>query len=527
MRRRASRVLVWFTVLALLVPILAGCAVAQKVLPGGGVLRVAGDSPRALDPALAEDSTTWGYLIQIFSGLVRLDDNLQIQPDLATSWEISPDGKAYTFHLRTDARFASGKAITANDLQYSLDRALDPATHSPTAALYLGDIVGASDRLAGKATDVPGIKVVDSHTLQITIDAPKSYFLAKLTYPTAFAVDQANVASGANWWKTPNGSGPFSLKSWTPNDSLVLARNANFYGTKPGISEVDYYFGPNSAIGMYQSGKLDVVPVGVGDVPRVTDPAGPFHSQVQVVPELSLWYVGFNVNQKPFDDPKVREAFSYATDKNLLVNGVFHGSRTIAQQILPPGMPGYDSSYSGTTFDPGHARQLLAESSYKSASALPPIVFGVDQGGGDLAERIAQMYRSNLGAQVSVVVYENDFATQVRSSAPGIYLMGWVADYPDPQDFLDILFGPSSTDNYSAYQNSAVTGLLQSASAETNAQKRLDDYRQVQRQILADAPAVPLFCDTQYVLVRNGVTGLKVTPLGILSFASVQVKGTS
>lgn len=525
MTRRASRILLWFSVLTLLIPVLASCAAVQQVLPGGGVLRIAGDPPQALDPALAEDSTTWGYLIQIYSGLVRLDDNLQIQPDLATSWDLSPDGKTYTFHLRPDARFASGKAITANDLQYSLDRALDPATHSSVAGLYLGDIVGATDRLAGKATDVSGIKVLDPKTLQITIDAPKSYFLAKLTYPTAFVVDQANVQSGATWWKTPNGSGPFTLKSWTPGDSLDLVRNANYYGAKPGVSEVDFYLGPNSAIGMYQSGKLDVVPVGVGDVPRVTDPAGPFHSQLHVVPQLSLWYLGFNMTQKPFDDPKVREAFAYATDKNLLVNGIFHGSRTIAQQILPPGMPGFDTAYSGATFDPEHARQLLSESSYKSASALPPITFGVDRGEGDLAERIAQMYRSNLGVQISVTVYENDFATEVKSSAPPMYLMGWVADYPDPQDFLDILFGPSSGDNYSDYKNATVTTLLQAASGETDQAKRLDDYRQVQRQILADSPAVPLYCDTQYVLIRNGVTGLKVTPLGILSFGDVRVSG--
>ncbi|HEX5418304.1 MAG TPA: peptide ABC transporter substrate-binding protein [Chloroflexota bacterium] len=487
---------------------------------------MAGDEPRALDPALAEDSTTWSYLIQVYSGLVRLDDNLQIQPDLASSWEISPDEKTYTFHLRTDAKFANGKPITAADLAYSLNRTLDPATHSPVAALYLGDIVGASDRLTGKSTEVPGIKVVDPHTLQLTIDAPKSYFLAKLTYPTGFVVDQANVASGANWWKTPNGSGPFTLKSYTPSDSLVLARNPNYYGAKPGVSEVDYYLGPNSAIGMFSDGKLDVVPVGVGDVPRVTDPGGPFHSELQVVPSLSLWYLGFNVKQKPFDDPKVRQAFAYATDKSLLVNGIFHGSRTIAQQILPPGMPGYDTGYPGTTFDPERARQLLSESSYKSAAALPPVVFGVDRGESDLAERIVEMYRSNLGVQVSVVEYENDFSRQVSTGAPGIYMMGWVADYPDPQDFLDILFGPTSADNYSAYQNPTVTRLLQAASAEPDEQKRLDDYRQAQRQILADGPVVPLFHDTQYVLVRGGVSGLKITPLGILSFAGVRVRGT-
>ncbi len=159
----------------------------------GGVLNLYGIDPHTLDPAISGDATSHEYVIQLFSGLVALDDNLEPAPDIAQDWTVSDDGRTYTFELRQDVRFHDGREVKAEDFKYSWDRAADPDTGSLTAASYLGDIVGVSEVLAGESNEISGVRIVDDYTLEVTIDAPKSYFLSKLTYPTAYVVDSNNV----------------------------------------------------------------------------------------------------------------------------------------------------------------------------------------------------------------------------------------------------------------------------------------------------------------------------------------------
>jgi oligopeptide transport system substrate-binding protein len=492
---------------------------------GGGTLRLAGASPDTLDPAVAQDVTSWTYILQIYSGLVRLDDQLRVQPDLASSWVLSDGNRTYTFTLRSDARFQDGRPITADDVKFSLERALDPATRSPVAGVYLGDIVGARERLAGQAASVSGVVVVDPHTVRITTVAPVSYFLSKLTYSTALVVDRANVATGPDWFKHPNGSGPFALKTWTDRGQIVLTRNPNYYGAASTLAEIDYYLGSEPPLTLYEQGKLDVVPVAIGDLPRVTDPQSGFHNQLVVTPMLSLWYLGLNVRQKPFDDPKVRLAFAYATNKRQIVNGLFRGSRTVANGILPPGLDGFDRTFSGIPFDPQKARQELSESSYGSAANLPPIILSVAPGNGQIAAGFAKMFQDTLGVKMSVVVLQDTFFSDLQQERLQMYYLGWVADYPDAQDFLEVLFGGSSDGNHTGYANPQVDHLLDQARVETSPQQRVALNQQAEKQIVADVPAIPLYNDTDYTLVRPTVSGLKITPMGIISFAGVRVSG--
>ena len=177
---------------------------------GGGTLRLFDSAPSVLDPALVQDATSAAYVVEIFSGLVTLDEQLRVAPDLAERWEISPDGKRYTFFLREGAQFQDGKSVQASDFKYSLERACSPQLASPVAASYLGDIVGAQAVMQGQATQISGVRVLDERTLEITIDSPKAYFLSKLTYSTAFVVDKEN-AQTRGWTLKPNGTGPFKL----------------------------------------------------------------------------------------------------------------------------------------------------------------------------------------------------------------------------------------------------------------------------------------------------------------------------
>ncbi|MEA3459548.1 MAG: peptide ABC transporter substrate-binding protein, partial [Chloroflexota bacterium] len=287
----------------------------------GAELNLPGADPPTLDPALAQDATSAEYIVEIFSGLVTINPDLEIAPDIAESWEVGEDGKVYTFHLGEDAKFHDGMPVTAHDFKYSIERACDPRIASPVADAYLRDIVGAKDKLRGVAAEVSGVRVIDDHTLEIEIDAPKVYFLYNLTYPVAFVVDERNVERGGRTWTDrPNGTGPFKLAEYRLGEKIVLERNEFYYGDpKPALERVNYILAGGSAMTMYETGELDAVPVGLVDIERVTDPANPLHKELTIVQTLSTYYLGFNVQEPPFDDVKVRQALNMAIDKQKIV----------------------------------------------------------------------------------------------------------------------------------------------------------------------------------------------------------------
>ncbi|MCW5879639.1 MAG: hypothetical protein KIS91_01670, partial [Anaerolineae bacterium] len=348
---------------------------AQPAAPAApDTLRLPGGDPPTLDPALTQDATSAGYIVEMFSGLVTIGQDLKIAPDLAKEWKVSPDGKTYTFTLRDDAKFHDGKPVTARDFKYSIERACDRKTGSVVADTYLGDIIGCRDKLTGKAQEVSGVKVVDDKTLALTIDAPRQYFLAKLTYPTAFVVDEKNVTGGGrNWTAKPNGTGPFKLKQYTPGQSLVLERNDNYYGNpKPSLKEIDYMLAGGSGMIMYENGEMDIMGVGPNDIERVMDPSNALNKELQVSEDLSTSYVAFNVEKPPFDDPKVRQAFGLALDRQKLNDVVLRNTAMLANGIVPPSMPGYKNpNAKAPGFDPEKAKQLLKESKY--AGNLPDV----------------------------------------------------------------------------------------------------------------------------------------------------------
>jgi oligopeptide transport system substrate-binding protein len=219
-------------------------------------------NPREYDPA-----TTHGSGDKLaFSGLVSFDPQLNLIPELASSWDISPDGTVYTFHLRPDARFHNGKPVTAYDVIYSWERAADPKTNSDTVLTYLGDIVGVKERHAGEADFISGLEAIDEHTLQVTIDA--HMLPAELTYPTAFVVDQENVESGPDWYRAPNGTGPYRLARWDSFKSMLYERNDDYYLEPAKIPYVIYQLYTGDPLRLYESGDIDVTGVGGSSLPR-------------------------------------------------------------------------------------------------------------------------------------------------------------------------------------------------------------------------------------------------------------------
>lgn len=495
---------------------------------GQQTLRLYGREPITLDPALAGDANSTEYIDKIFSGLVTLDDKMEVVPELAERWDISNDGRVYTFHLRPGIVFQNGKAVTAHDFKYTIERAADPATRSQVAASYVADIVGAIDKLTGKADQISGVEAVDDRTVRITIDSPKAYFLSKLSYHTFFVVDEENMKSGEEWWLTPNGTGPFKLESLT-RDRVLLAANENYVHGAPEIARVSFVLRGGSPMTMYEQGELDATLIGEADVERVLDPTNPLSDELQVIPSVNIWYLAFDAQMEPFDDVKVRQAFAAATNKEGIANILRKRMVTPATGILPPGFPGHNDALKGIPYDPERARQLLSESSYKEADRLPPIVFASSGDGATdpLAAALTLMYSDTLGVNVELQQVDWDhFQQDLYRNEYQMFMLGWVMDYPDPENFLDILFYSGAELNHSRYSNPEVDKLLAAARTEQDRDRRMQMYQQAEETIVNEAAWVPLYHNIDYLVVKPYVEGLTLSPQGEYNLTKARINGS-
>lgn len=511
---------------------LTGCNLIQpkansSASSGTSVLNLSDIDPTTLDPAVTSETTSGQYIMEIFSGLIRLDDNLQPAPDIAQSWDLSSDGTVYTFHIRQDVKFQNGRKLTAQDIKYSWERAASPNLNSQNASTYLGDIVGVNNKLTGKSQDVSGIKVIDDYTLQVTIDSPKSYFLFKLSFPTSFIVDKDNVASGADWWHKPNGTGPFTLNQWTPSKSLTLNRNDSYYGAKPQLSQVKYQFYTGLPMDLYETGQIDATGVSTSYFDEVTDKSGPFYKDLTITPALGLYYIGFNCSQPPFDDIDVRRAFSMAVDKDKIITLVFRDMQQKAGGILPPGIPGYNKNLVGISYDVNQAKNLIKASKYGDVSKLPSITLTTYGYGGQVSstlQALVYQWKQNLGVDVKLRQLEPDrYFYNTKTEIDQMFDTAWSADYPHPQDFLDILFGPGSNYNYGNYSNPEVTTLLQKANSTIDQVQSFTLYQQAEQKIVDDAACIPISFGKNYTLVKPYVKGYSISPLGFATLDKVSI----
>ena len=480
--------------------------------------------PPTLDPHLTTDATSAQIIIEVFGGLVTIDRDLNIVPDLAERWDISPDGRVYTFYLDPDAVFHDGRPVTAHDVQWSLERATNPLTESPVVDQYLGDIVGVEEKLNGDAQTISGVRFVDEHTIEITIDEPKAYFLAKMTYPTGFVLDRENVeADPRRWFREPNGTGPFKLSRYDVGELMVLTRNDDYHLGAPRLDAVEMILSGGTSMLMYENDEIHISGISLADLDRLLDPNNPLNSNLRrAEPTFSVQYIGMNVNEPPLDDPKVRQALNLAIDKQEIATIVLGDLVVPAQGILPPGFPGFNNNLMSYEFNPEEAMRLLEESKYGDDLAnIPPITMTTAGSFGanvslDM-EVVLQMWERNLG--ITAEFQQTEYATFLKDLHKRRFQMfeiGWIADYPDPQNFLDILFHSESSNNHTHYSNSEVDALLEQARTETNEAERIRIYQQVEQLIIDDAPWIPLwYSGEQYVLIKPNVKDYLLPPLYI------------
>ncbi len=471
-------------------------------------------NPRSFDPATTHGSGDK----RIFSGLVSFDPKLNLTPDLAESWDVSADGTVYTFHLRQNATFHDGRPVVAQDVVYSWERAASPAVGSDTVLTYLGDIVGIQEVVNGTTEHISGLKVIDDHTLQVTIDAAKPYFLLKLTYAIAFVLDKANVESGEEWFRTPNGTGPYKLIEWTRFERMVYEANKDFYLGAPSIPYVVVQLYSGDGQQLYETDEVDIA--GVYSIERFTDPTEPMHNELLTGVNLCTSYIVFDTTQPPFDDVNVRKAFSMAFNRQQYIDVVMNGHALPAIGPFPPGLPGFNIALKGLPYDPAQARELLKGSKYGGAEGLPPIVFtnsGIGSYVSGNVAALAQMWKQNLGVTITVENIESNFYyDQLYSGNHGqLFDGGWCADYPDPENFADILFHTGSQQNNGGYSNPQLDTLLEQARVEQDVTKRIALYQQAEQMIVDDAAGLFTVHYLSYQLVKPYVKGYVFTPIDI------------
>lgn len=486
-----------------------------------GELRLFGPDPLIIDPACASDAGSARYIVEIFSGLVSFDRDLNLIPDIAESWETSDDGAVYTFNLRNNVLFHdSSRRVTAADFKFSIERALNPNTLSTVAEVYLDDIAGALTYARGQADEVEGIRVIDDNTLEITLEHPNPVFLFKLSYPVSFVVDQREVGdstcfSDTQWTLNPNGTGPFRLTEWALGQRIELEPNPNYYlDPKPSLAKVTYIIAGGSPFTMYENDEVDITGVGANDIERVRDPNEPLNVEFVEGESLDVFYIGFNTEEPPFDDARIRRALDMAIDKELIANTILAELVAPANGILPPGLPGYNPDLEGLPYDPQAARDLLDEAG--GPEVLDDVVLltpGRGASPSDVLEAIVALWDENLGVNIAIEQREFGlFLRDIDETNFQMFSLGWIADYPDPQNFLEIKLHSRSANNETLYSNPEVDALLDEARTEFDEQARFELYRQAEEIIVNDAPWIPLYHGKTSALIKPYVDGYEVPP---------------
>src|SRR3989440_10791775 len=509
-----------------------------------------GTSNITLDPALvlSADQTSMNAISMIYTGLVQLDDKLQVQPQLAQSWEVSSDGLTYTFHLRHNLKFSDGTLLTSADVAYSINRALVPATKSSVAPIYLS-LVRDSDKLL--AGFIPTFTLIgdslltpDNNTLIIQIKKKAPYFLDMLTYPCSYVVEKRLIDTYKTSFTahlTEGGSsGPFKVSHYTPGQEIDFVPNTNYYGPQPQLKKVafPFYQQADNAYRAYQAGQADLT-----GVPVSTFASDKKRKDFYQVPQLWINYYTMNYLVKPFDNIHIRQAFALAINKTLIVHTVWKDSLIATNHIVPQGMPGYYPDLAGpdgtqsTSGNPAKAQALFKQGLQEEKIAtLPPIklTYATSTSFAYFDQEVTamvKMWHDVLGVTVTPDPIDyNALLTQVTlatGNASGLQFWGltWMAEYPDSQDWLTRQFDRGVPNNNMNYGQNTSTNVarqqylqqqLENADSNSHEDSRLKSYQQAEQQLVNDVAWMPMEQVTLTFLRQPTVIGIVDNAQGII-----------
>lgn len=484
-------------------------------------------SPTTLDPAKAQDIETIETLSNTYAPLVDYDENNKIVGALAESWETLEGGKSFRFKLK-EAKFSDGTTITTDDVKASWERALSKEISSPTAETYLGDIVGATELTNGSATELKGVKIVDQKTIEVTIDAPKPYFLGKLTYLCCRIVKKSqgnkeivNVADSI-------ASGPFKLTDYQPDQLVSLSRNDQFFGEKPLIEGIQRKVVKDAAtrMNLFRRGEADYITVEKQDWKKTKeDPA--LKDQIKFIKRPAIYYLLLSSKAyAPFEDRNVRRAVAMSIDRNRIADKILNGV-PVAQRWLPEGIIENKPTTPALTFDPNAAKAALAASSFKSADKLPELEIVIRSDNADakyVAESVYNDLKNNLGMNVKVRSLEWGAMLKARNRGelPAAFL-NWFGDYIDAQNFLSLLMTSNASANFDKWSNPEFDRLCTKADTEQIESERSKIYAEAESIVLSEVPRVPLYHGVDGVLISPRVKGIRYSLLGALPHNKVSL----
>lgn len=498
-----------------------------------------GADPQTIDPGL--NSSVEGGTIDVnaFEGLTDIDSSEKAVPGVAEKWDISADGLTYTFHLRSNAKWSDGQAVTAKDFEYAWKRALDPKTASDYA-YQLFYLKNGEAYNAGKATaDAVGVKATDDTTLVVTLESPTPYILALFAFPTYMPLREDVVSKNPDAWATKPETficnGPFKMKEWLPKDKITFVKNDNYWNKdKIKLDTIEYKLLDNETSYMtaFTSGQLDFIE----SPPSEQIPSLVKDGTAKIYPYLGTYYYSINISStgdKVLKDVKVREAINLAIDRNVLVNNVTKAGQKPATSFVPSGIKDADGSdfkkkeYYPAAGDVTKAKQLLSEAGYPDGKGFPTIeiMYNSGQGHQDIATAIQDMLKKNLGINVTLRNVERKVQLDETSNKkyPDLARNGWIADYADPMTFLD-MWTTTSGNNVSGYSNAKYDDLIKQAKTESDATKRMNLMHQAEDILMADAPIIPLYEYTNVVCLKSYVKGVHKSPLGMVYFNETYIE---
>lgn len=503
--------------------LLAGACTQAPTAANDSTARIALGTPTGLDPASTGDAGSAALIAQFFETLTTFDESLELRPALAESWSIEDGGRRIVFKLRPDLRFSDKTPLRATDVVRSWLRIIDPAAPSPLATLML-DVKGALAyiRGEGQASDV-GLTADDAAN-EVTVDLirPAAEFVTVVASPT-FGIVPPGVGSDPAALRAGPAfvvSGGYRLTDATPTE-MTLTANTEYWAGTPAIGVITVVndLGGASPVAAFQQDQVDYTFIGEFDASWIEYDAdiGP---QLREVPSLSTDFYGFDTSRPPFDNVKVRQAFAAAVDWRRIAILSVSAPEAVATSMVPPGNPGRSDRDFVPLHDPDAARALLAEAGFPGGNGFPDVTLLT--GGSPYDEAVVSEIKKELGITLhsEVMDFETYFG-RLDNDPPQMWQLSWVADYPGRNDFLGVLLGTGSTNNYGRWSSPEFDAAIAEAGGTTDEAAASAAYDRAEDIVKRDAPVIPVTYGTGWALARDGLLGAGQNGLGSLRFAGL------
>jgi len=473
-----------------------------------------------LDPAAQGDIGSAAVSAQLFEGLTGFDAQLQVRPALAASWDLLDGGRRIVFHLRPNLTFSDGSPLTGDDVVRSWMRIVSPDAPSPLLSL-ISDVEGALAYARGENSDPDSVGLsADGLEVEVRLTRPATDFVSIVASPT-FAVLPPGVGEDPSALLPAGfvGSGAYILKA-ASDEKTTLTANERYWAGPPPIPTVElvHDIGGRSPVAAFEDGDIDLTGIFPFDATWIAydETLGP---QLRETVSLSLNYYGFDTRRPPFDDARVRRAFAQAVDWRRLVSLVAGETASVATGMVPPGIPGRSDEDFLPAHSPDEARRLLADAGFPGGAGFPETTFMTFGSGTD--EAFVVEIEQELGIKLNYETMSGDYFGRLSADPPHIWSLGWVADYPGPNDFLGILLGTGSSNNYGGWSSPEFDAAIADALETTDPVAVRTAFDRAEAIVRDEAPVIPLSYSTEWTLARDGLLGAYESGLGIIRMAGL------